>query len=240
MINKQLRIQTKQAIDVATTVDNSENLLINTNANVLKDVPFINSEEVSESDITSLSECFGLDYRFYYKIDVFESKEAPSIICSELGTGHLVERDGNIYLNRASPVSFIEPNKDPVPISLPQSQITCSDKNNLILVTSVFPDNIFDCIGDPHSIVYSNDYFKANPLVVETNSLVGRLKDSITSISISYLVNEIIKKIKKSFKTKEIILESNSKPTEQEGVIIYDKDNHCLKFYNGKEWVSVS
>lgn len=247
--DRKLKIQTIQAIDVAKPVNNSENLLIVKDVDILKDIPFINTEEIKSSDITSLYESFGLDHRFYYKIDLIESKETPNIICSELGTGFLVSHDNELFLHRSQPVSFIEPDKDPTPIKSPQSQIHFCAEDNLLLITSLFPDNIFDCIGDPHSIIYSNEFFKANPLFVDNESLIGRLKEDITSIPITYIVNEVVKKIqsitkKIVLKTKQLylnqlVLQDYDKAEDIEGSIIYDKKEKCLKLFNGKDWVKV-
>lgn len=246
---RKLKIQKIQAIDVAAAVENSENLLIVKDVDILKDIPFINTEELKYSDITSLHESFGLDSRFYYKIDLIESKKSPNIICSEIGTGFLVSHDNDLFLHRSQPVSFIEADKDPVPISSPQSQINSGSEDNLLLITSLFPDNIFDCIGDPHSIIYSNEFFKANPLIVENESLIGRLKEDVTSIPITYIANEALKKIqsitkKIVFKAKQlyvnqIVLQDYDKAEDIEGSIIYDKKEKCLKLFNGKDWVKV-
>ena len=79
--------------------------------------------------------------------------------------------------------------------------------------------------------------------------MIGRLKEDITSIPITYIVNEVVKKIqsitkKIVLKTKQlyvnqVVLQDYDKAEDIEGSIIYDKKEKCLKIFNGKDWVKV-
>lgn len=240
MKDLQLKIQKKQALNVGLPIGQGSDIEL-IKDDVYGHAQFLNYQHLRKENISSLFEEFGEDFRFHYRIEVFErdSREVK-FVCGELGIGCLEKKEDKVLLHRISPRVFQEKGKESKIISIPQKEIS-EHPNHVMLVSSYFPENIFDCMLDPHSLIFSDENFPFNTLCVEENSLVGRESDGVTNISLSSLFDNFIKKLestkkKISLKAKQLVLDSPAKPSNTEGNLVYDNKLKALKYFDGQSW----
>ena len=125
-------------------------------------------------------------------------------------------------------------------------EIEALDEDEIILITTLYPESAGEALHDPHAIVYSNEQNKFNQLIVESNSLIGREGSSdiqaLALIKQSLIYSNLSKKI--SLKTKDlvcskitskhIVLSSSKSKLEEEGCIRYDSSSKKLQLFDAK------
>lgn len=244
MKNLPLKIQKKQALNIGLPISDSPCIEL-IEEDVFNHAKFLNHQALVKENISSIFEEFGEDYRFHYRIELFERNERDvKFVCGELGIACLEKQKDKILLHRISPRVFQENGKESKIISSPQREIS-DHPDHVMLVSSYFPENIFDCMLDPHALIYSDENFPFNTLVIEENSLVGREFGKITNISLSSLFDTLIKKLestkkKISLKAKQLVLDGSAKPSNIEGNLIYDKKLKVLKYFDGQSWKTLA
>lgn len=172
---------------------------------------------------------YDFDHDFYYRIDRLVGSDT---VAHEIGVGSISEHDGNIILSRLQPmyVQAIGEEKRAAYGTRPLNLQACDDT---IMVTSYIPTNIIEALPDPHMIITSLDDHFPHPLKVEKQSVVGRLTDTIESISIA----DLAKLVSGDSLTAPPLTE-DTKP--QPGTIVFDTETDCLCYWNGKVWVQLS
>lgn len=188
---------------------------------------------LQHASITSKTNAFitvyDFDHDFYYRIDRLVGSES---VAHEIGIGYISEHNGNIIFSRSQPmyVQAIGEEKRTAYGTRPLNLKVCDDT---IMVTSYIPTNIIEALPDPNMIITSlGDHFP-HPLKVEKQSVVGRLTDTIESISIADLAKLVSgSSLVAPPLTEEIVPEL--------GTIVFDTDTSCLCYWNGKGWVQLS
>ena len=248
----QLKTTRIQAIEKATTVNNSTDLeLLGTEALIVDKTyaKLIEQKEISSSQNSFLS-LFGLDTKFFYSVTLV----CESYGFTEYGLGYIYERDSKFFLNRFSPFYMIENGvfahlKNPRPI-------VCSHDDHII-ASSYIPSTFIEMLTEPNSVITSEMDHLPTSISVNKNSVLGRYEDNLQSIPLNALIDNVavsevaLSAIKEH--TKQLILKSskidvkrltannlqfNPRPSapERKGVLYYDETDDCLKYYTGTEW----
>ena len=158
----------------------------------------------------SFKKVFGFNHKFYYKIEKFDQSNVASY---EVGIGYLEKNDKDIVLKRHQPLFFsTEKGLNPCPSFAGHIKFHCECDHHLLIVSNYFPDNYLQILADPHCIIASIDKHFPSPVYIDKNSVIGRLQDSIQSINIQSLLNQIIK---------------------------YDENTNTVQFFNGTRWIKL-
>lgn len=238
------KIQKKQALNIGHPEHNSLKIKI-LDEDPFEKVKFIANQSITKDKTSTLYKEFGEDCRFHYRIEVFDGNERnPKLTCGEIGIGCLTKEGDDIFLNRISPRAYQSEDGQTHAVTLPQPDISQHPEQTMI-ISSVYPENIFECIFDSNSIIFSNEHYPLNPLTVEDNSLVGRKDGEVTNVSFSYLFDCFLKyldntKKKLSISVKQLVLSNSEKPAAKEGSIAYDKSRKQIKYYDGSSWKFLS
>lgn len=247
---KQLKTATKQPINIGMPSGYGSDIVILTDVDPVQEVSHLKDQRLIHNEIVGLFEEFGTEYRFIYRLEKFNKSENRCLF-TELGIGELVESNNQIRLARTNPLKGISENLQAVELKRPMKEIEALDEDEIILITTLYPESAGEALHDPHAIVYSNEQNKFNQLIVESNSLIGREGSSdIQGISfdtiISYFCN-LSKKI--SLKTKDlvcskitskhIVLSPSKSKLEEEGCIRYDSSSKKLQLFDGKAWKNI-
>ena len=225
-----LKIPRQQTIDLAKPLPETDSLLIDNSESPLE---FVKSQHIDaglpDDAWSNLEKEVGTKYRFYYRLERFDAQKP---LCGEAGIGKLIDTPKGLALERTFPLTFANEDGATSSINVPQT-IVCDNWNpsSKILISCMFPERYQDVTIDPHVIVYSDINSPYNPLYVNENSLVGRIKSSIRNISFT----ELFKKITQLSLT-QLILTTPKKPKEVEGSIVYDSKTKSLKFFDGEVW----
>ncbi len=169
---------------------------------------------------------FDKDCCFYYQLWHFDGRNT---LINEVGVGELIEDDGYWLVDRKYCLYNQTSQDDITPHpSFYQGALEGPDQYYQI---SHYPiNNAMQLFLNEHSIPYSS----ANgplPLVVEPNSLVGRLDGSIQNINIT----DLLTKQKKS-----VVVKSSKLPSKPaKGTLVIDSSDGNLKIYNGKIWRTI-
>lgn len=197
---------------------------------------------------------YGLDCKFFYIAKIYDPKKVRSY---EVGLGYLYEKDGNFFLNRFRPLYFSEGEELPSPVYFkPRPLITSSPE--LLIVSTYVPQSYIEVLTDDNSIITSVAPHVPSSVVVNKDSLVGRLGDNIESINIKDLCKNPVfsQTVVDSLKdyTKQLLLKSskitakqinvdylslnltNSKPPEKDGHIYFDKESGTIRYYYDNNW----
>jgi hypothetical protein len=228
---KELKIASKQTIDLATILPETDNLLITKSISALEFAKEHNLGigTLEDDDWSTLEEQFGTKYLFFYRLERLYNNKP---LCGELGLGSLLDSPEGFVLQRTFPQMFADENGVTSHVTAPQTQIADNWNNSSkIFITCVFPNSLTDVTIHPNVMVYSTESSPFNPLYVKENSLAGRIKGSIRNISFT----ELFKKITQLSLT-QLILTTPKKPKEVEGSIVYDNKTKSLKFFDGEVW----
>lgn len=168
---------------------------------------------------------FDKDGCFYYQLWHFNGRDA---LITEVGVGELVENEGNWFVERKYCLYNQTSENDITPHPAFYQGITEGDDQYFQICH--FPiNNAMQLFLNEHSIPYSS----ANgpvPLIVEPNSLVGRLDGGIQNINISDLTKQ----------KKPVVVKSSKLPSKPlKGTLVIDSSDGQLKIYNGKVWRTI-
>jgi hypothetical protein len=227
------------------------------------DLELLGTDELSKKDIfvrsafenntidrntSNFNQNFNDGDHFLYMVQL-QSQECK-VIVAEVGVGLLSNECKTI--KRERPLYTINNGGSFVPSTNgPMNFINDLDGTYLI-AKNYTPVNLAELFIQGHSVIASSDKeFAPFPVAMEENSLLGRRKDLIESISINEISKEVQDSITsytkqlilkspqmnvKKIKTKQLILDSISEPDEKAGTLYFDKESKRLKFFNGKEW----
>ena len=201
---------------------------------------------------------FGLEYKFFYRIDQVYGDQLESV-AYEIGTGHL-EKDGDdVFLIRDTPrVSKLQDqerlyfNETLVP-----SFRECPRDHFLIVSYIQIPD-LNSLFIDPNTLIYSDSDSCPSVLYIDNNSFITKTPEKgITSVSAQVLdeihgfSDSVVKSIRQH--TKNLILQSpniavksltfkavKQCKVEKPGTVFFDKESKTLKCYDGTTWRTLS
>lgn len=245
-----LKTSQVQAIERALPLKDSKDLeLLGTEALCISPdyKRLIDSNRISSSQNSFLS-IFGLDTKFFYSV-TFSCEQHGF---TERGLGYIYENEGKFFLKRFRPFYLIE-NNSVAPVNTPRP-ITCSAlHDDYVVASSYAPSTFTEVLTEPHSIITNEQNHLPTSVVLQQNSLLGRHTDGVESIPIDTLVNEemarksvteysknlSLKSSKvdvKRLSTQDLQLNPRSSAPERKGVLYYDDNDDCLKYYDGTAW----
>ena len=169
---------------------------------------------------------FDQDCCFYYQLWHFDGR---NVLISEVGIGELQEVEGTRVINRKFALynqtgeNEVSPN--------PAFYTGVPQGEHEYLQVAHYPiQNAMQLFLNEHSIPYSSSNGPL-PLIVEPNSLVGRLDGEIQNINIT----DLLTKQKKS-----VVVKSSKLPSKPaKGTLVIDSSDDKLKIYNGKVWRTI-
>lgn len=137
----------------------------------------------------SFLKLFGLNTKFYYRIEV---QNCGILVSYEIGMGYLEKVEDKIYLKRNRPFFYSIDNLPAVPSNDVPVKFILND-HDYIVVSNYTPMTYLELLPDPNCIISSIDSFSPTTVYVNKNSILGRLDKNVESISIPSLLNQIIK-----------------------------------------------
>lgn len=191
---------------------------------------------------------FKEDEEFYFKFVHYREQEP---FYTEVGLGSIIKSNDLTFLERKK-IIFSVVRGEVLPHPSAYTTPTVDESRDYLEVTPHYITNPFELMQDGNVVVCTDEEATPTQVIIEDNSLLGRLNDSIQSVSINDVFIQILEcflSYKKSINLKchklfSSVLNCNSlvlslkKKTQKPpmGSIIWDSDDKLLKFYNGKEW----
>lgn len=212
---------------------------------------------ISNGDLSSQQNSFlsvyGTDCKFFYAVEV----KSDTIGFTERGLGYVEQHDGKFFLKRNRPFYYVE-NGNVIPSPKPRPIVESNDV--FVIVASYAPTTYMELLTDANTVITSTSPHLPTSVVVDNNSVLGRLDNEIESIKISDIVNEghiseiSLNAIKQH--TKNLVLKSSkveiktlatnnlqfypqASAKEKAGSLYYDENEKCFKFYNGENWCTL-
>lgn len=198
----------------------------------------------------SFSRVFGYEKNFYYIIECVSKEKVTNY---ERGIGYVYQKDGKTFLKRIIPIVN---GKNAVNcISSSSCGLLSFDccKDDCVVLYSAIPHSFIESLPMDNSVICCLSQFLPQPVQVQEHSILGRLEDTIQSISLEdqSFIEKIINSISKY--TKQIKLKVSKlslKRTECEiidliptnnikakkGSLYYDESDNNLKLYDGESW----
>lgn len=149
---------------------------------------------------------------FYELIEYKEAMRQPdNELEIERGIGCIESKDGELYLNRATPLSSIDG-----PIT---RHVQFTDNKKLFLQTYI-PKDYVELFSSPNTILATEVARCPSPVELQDHTLLGRLNGTIQSIDQQELWT--------------LLLKNTNKPVE--GMVRYNKSDKCFEGYDGEKW----
>jgi hypothetical protein len=204
----------------------------------------------------SLVSTFGYDCQFFY----FATKTTldNQLLIQEYGIGYLYSEDNKVFLKRNLPLFYSTPSlPSPARCDNGPIDVMVDNSNSKLTVLCTSPLSYLENYYTDHCVLASSHPFTPQPVVVETNSLLGRLENNVDSLSFKKLcenkefISEVMLLISKyskqlSLKTSKLDikklssnilnLNKSSKHNAKTGDIIYDEADSNIKYYDGSNW----
>jgi len=228
-----------QALEKAASVNDSTDLellgteALKANATYAK---LIEQKEISSAQNSFLS-LFGLDTKFFYSV---------TLVCeshgfTEHGLGYIYNQNKKFFLKRFRPFYMIE-NGAFAHLKRPRPVI-CSH-NDYVVASSYIPSTFVEVLTEPHSVITCEESHLPTSFAVSDNSLIGRHGGSLESIPFSSFIQNDKKNLSlkspkvdvKRLTANNVQLNAAQTAPERKGVIFYDENDDCLKYYDGNSW----
>lgn len=199
------------------------------------------------SSTNSFISIFGTGVKLFYNIE--HVCEVNGF--TERGIGYIEQRDSKFYLKRSKPFFIIQ---DKTFLSVDRIRpIVCDNKTSHLIITSYVPTSVNEVLTDTNSVITSQIPHIPTSIVVDEYSVLGRTDSELTSIPMDSLVDEeksrksvteytktlSLKSSKvdvKRLATQDLQLNPRSSAPERKGVLYYDENDDCLKYYDGTSW----
>ena len=165
-------------------------------------------EEFAKKDNPKFSQCFESGQKFFYHI---AKKKLEQTLSFEVGVGVLISKNKKFILQRKESFYYSKDGQNIFPDNFGFLDFTCFD-DEFLVVSQYIPLNYIELLYEPHSIIASKESMIPMSFNVEKNSIIGRLDDTIQSMPLSTLLNQIIK---------------------------YDENSGCVEFFNGQRWIKL-
>lgn len=227
------------ALEKATPVSNSTDLeLLGTEALMVNGTyaKLIEQKEISSAQNSFLS-LFGINAKFFYSV---------TLVCeshgfTEHGLGYIHEREGKFFLNRFRPFYMIE-NGAFAHLKRPRP-VVCSH-NDYVVASSYIPSTFVEVLTEPHSVITCEQSHLPTSVTVSEDSLLGRRDGNLESIPLSSFVQNNTKVLSlkspkvdiKRLTANNVQFNATKTAPERKGVIYYDENDDCLKYYDGNNW----
>jgi hypothetical protein len=198
---------------------------------------------------------YGENCKFFYIAQLYDP---PNVEMYEVGLGYIYQKDKNFYLNRYRPLYFGQgENNIPSPV-IGRARCFIASKPKLVTVSTYIPRSYIEILTDDNSIITSVAPHVPSSLVIEKDSLVGRIGENIENINIRSLNKvesfnlAVIDSIKDH--TKQLVLKSSklttksvnvdylslnitdTKPPAKDGNIYFDKFSGTIRYYYDNNW----
>ena len=218
---------------------------------------------LSEQDNILLQSNIPVKRNFFYHIEELSCKsDKQSCLTREYGFGEINKKGRNLYLKREGVINFFDGINT---IKVTPKCFHIYDKNSILIVKSIVPENYIDIFTYPYSVLCSIEPSTPTPVELEEKTLLGRLDDEIQSIdkdelrsiltdeNIISAVSETKDDINLNSKYINLIndnanlvspvitakpVHNNSKKPDkpQRGSIIFNTDENCFEGYDGRRW----
>lgn len=186
---------------------------------------------------------FGFNNRFFYALEQLKDRQ---VLRYERGIGYIYQKDNKIILKREIPIATGDGSGPPIPCQGTCSYFNCIDCEHLVAY-STLPSSYGELLLQPNSLITNYDPFVPSALVVEKNSVVGRLEGEIKCLNSEELASILSNHTKqlslkasrldaKKIGTNCLELKPSNNKEVKKGSLIYDEAEDCLKFYNGTTW----
>jgi len=183
------------------------------------------TQDMQLNENNTFSKNFDEDCCFYYQLWHYKGNEA---LLNEVGVAELQKVEGLTLLNR----KFVLYNQVSEHEVTPTPAFYTNEPTgeHEYLQVSHFPiQNAMQLFLNEHSIPYSSSTGPL-PLIVEPNSVVGRLDGEIQNINIHDLIKS----------KKPVVVKSSKLPSKpSKGTLVIDSSDGRLKIYNGKVWRTI-
>jgi hypothetical protein len=212
----------------------------------------------SSPRINDILASVGLNQDFMYAIQLID--EEFNVLNSEQGIARIVE-----FEHKTSGGIIAHAYKLERTYSLTGKFANFYAPNTYLRVATCAPTSVMDFMSPGESVLVFRKGGHIDSVEIPEHSVLGREDGEIVPISYSELmmhfpyaeIPRIITEMENQLKLKTRRLDlttsdatvsapifrlapesysDTSKPTPQQGMIIYNSDNQCLEFYDGKEW----
>lgn len=237
-----MRLKTSQiqALEKAVAVKDSTDLeLLGTEALALNNRDYaklIEQKEISSAQ-NSFIALFGVNVKFFYSV---------TLVCeshgfTEHGLGYIYNENEKFFLKRFRPFYMIE-NSAFAHLKRPRP-IVCSH-NDYVLASSYIPSTFVEVLTEPHSVITCEQSHLPTSVTVSEDCLLGRRDGNLESIPFSSFVQNNSKTLSlkspkvdvKRITANNVQLNATKTAPARKGVIYYDEDDDCLKYYDGNIW----
>jgi len=235
IVDRKLKVQTNQTADVLVSTKDHIRFKLDKSKIAFDIFPPLKIQFARADELSSVTDQFNTDNdKFFYILERYDGGEKLSL--GESGMGYLEKVGEDILFVRAQPMQWSPSDGEVTHVTTPQQALTEDvTEHTTFMLVSVYPQNVRDILIDSHVIPVCQNDAIVSPLHVEAESLVGRLKEGLVSISLK----DIFKKIT-SLSLTQLTLKSSKKPKNTEGSIVYDSTSKCLKLFDGTQWRKIS
>lgn len=252
-----MKLRTTQNLTIETGHVSKGNDIVLEGNGLLNGV--IGGVDLSETNIEhTFLKNFGLDCSFLYSAAIYETSNHHRL--QEIGVAHLEIEGSAILLCRDFPYYYIIDGEISNSYNTFQ-KLTFDDKNEKLLLTNYSPQGLHELLVFDNCIITSTDPYQPAVIQMKKNSFLARLDGSTESITVDDLSKEesiknliktsmcnytkqiILKTSKLDTKTinvSHLILKPTKKPLAKKGELYYDESLDRLKFYDGKQWRTIS
>lgn len=227
MKTKPLKTTQTQVIESCELIDSSPSIRLLGCQSAAENVLKYTTQNLHLSDeVNSFNKNFDDKCCFYYQLWHFDGKNA---LINEVGVGELRQEDGYSIIDRKYCLYNQTSDTDISPN--PAFYKGALEGENQYYQVHHYPiNNAMQLFLNENSIPYSSSNGPL-PLIVEPNSLVGRLDGEIQNINIT----DLLTKQKKS-----VVVKSSKLPSKPaKGTLVIDSSDDKLKIYNGKVWRTI-
>jgi hypothetical protein len=229
-----LKVQNKQTANVVLPTSDNDKFIIDNSQSAFELIPPLKQQFRDAGQLASITDEFEVNDKLFYVLERYDGSDTASF--GESGVGYLSKEGDDFVFFRKRALQFSVANQEPDNVSVPQAAMVQDvTPQTKFLMVSVFPQNVRDVLLDPNVIPTCIGNAVVSPLHVAEDSLIGRFKHGLSSISLK----DIFKKITTLTLT-QLTLKSSKKPRDTEGSIVYDSTSKCLKFFDGKQWRTIS
>lgn len=203
------------------------------------DLEFVDSELIQQynnqfyqilqkTSFKNISSTFSEDELFYYKVERYVE---PGVKDSyEVGIGSVYTDDGKKFLERVRPIFHGVVGGDRV-LSTNGKISFAGHIDSLIIATQYIPTDFHELLYQENSIIYSSNSFFPAPLLINNDSVVGRLGGDVDAVPIRDILQQ---------ETDFIQLSGKTNKNAKKGALRYNDKKKRLEYHDGKSWNTIA
>jgi hypothetical protein len=252
-----MKLRTTKSLIIELGQPSVSNKILLSGNDLLQEV--VGGVDLSDTNIdNTFLKNFGLECSFLYSAALY----ATSSYCrlQEVGVGHLEIEGSTVFLCRDVPYYYVS---DGELISSYNSflDLQFDNKSEKLLLTNYSPQGLHELLVADNCLITSTDSYEPAVIQMQENSFLVRLDKGIESAKVEDLSNKdgiknwikdticnytkqiVLKTSKLDAKTigvSHLILKPTKKPLAKKGELYYDESLDRLKFYDGKQWRTIS